>query len=36
MKAWAHSSACKLGAGICKAARAAGSLTPLQALASTP
>ena len=29
MKAWAHSSACKFGAGICKAARAAGRLTPL-------
>ena len=36
MNAWADSMACGLGAGICKARRAAGSLTPLQADANTP
>ena len=36
MKAWADSMACGFVGGICKAARAAASLTPLQLLASTP
>ena len=36
MKAWTDSRACGFDYGICRAMRAAASLTPLQLLANTP